>query len=160
MEVIKLVGELEDIDVLFLDFIDGIDYGDSTKFTPKKFHLEKAFEFCHSLKNWGEKPLMIHCYAGQSRSTALALLVLAKEYPHEKIEDIIKNRITVSNNKKIIIPNMSMCDHGSKMLNRQDIKDCADKYFEESMEYGDKKLKGFVDGLNKGLKDGTVKIIG
>ena len=54
---------------------------------PQKKHVEKALEFAEEI---GDGSLIIHCVAGISRSSAIALAVIAKSLGIGKEEEAIK----------------------------------------------------------------------
>ena len=47
---------------------------------PEPFHVERVIQFIETWK--GERPLLVHCWAGISRSTATAFIALCMRNPH------------------------------------------------------------------------------
>ena len=84
---------------------------------PDESHIEQILSFGRQVAAIGHGAhLLIHCYAGQSRSTAAAALCLAQEYPirtgYEVLGEVVRQNPRTW-------PNLLMLELGDKALGRQ-----------------------------------------
>ena len=84
---------------------------------PDESHIEQILLFGRQVAAIGHGThLLIHCYAGQSRSTAAAALCLAQEYPirtgYEVLGEVVRQNPRTW-------PNLLMLELGDKALGRQ-----------------------------------------
>jgi predicted protein tyrosine phosphatase len=81
---------------------------------PNDFHVEKLLAF---VRRWDQTaPLLIHCFAGVSRSTAAALIAACAVLPHRDEAEIA---LAVRKNSPTATPNPRLVALADKMLGRK-----------------------------------------
>ena len=81
---------------------------------PNESHVERLLSF---VRRWDQTaPLLIHCFAGVSRSTAAAFIAACAVLPHRDEAEIAW---TVRNNSPTATPNARLIAIADKMLERK-----------------------------------------
>jgi predicted protein tyrosine phosphatase len=81
---------------------------------PSMAHVGELLEFVHA---WDRAtPLLIHCFAGLSRSTAAAFITMCAMNPHVP-EDLIARALRQSSDTAV--PNRLFVSHADRMLRRE-----------------------------------------
>ena len=97
----QLVLRFDDISVPMEDFIE-----------PQEAHIERALAFSDTI---GEGSLLIHCHAGISRSSAIALAIIAKRLGPGKEKEAVKALEKINPHAR---PNKSMVWFTDEILHR------------------------------------------
>ena len=97
----QLVLRFDDISVPMDDFIE-----------PQEAHIERALAFADTI---GEGSLLIHCHAGISRSSAIALAIIAKRLGPGKEKEAVKVLEKINPHAR---PNKSMVWFTDEILDR------------------------------------------
>ena len=97
----QLVLRFDDISVPMDDFIE-----------PQEDHIERALAFADTI---GEGSLLIHCHAGISRSSAIALAIIAKRLGPGKEKEAVKVLEKINPHAR---PNKSMVWFTDEILDR------------------------------------------
>ena len=79
---------------------------------PKEIHIERALSFADMI---GEASVLIHCHAGISRSSAIALAIIAKRLGPGKEKEAVKALEQINPNAR---PNKSMVWFTDEILDR------------------------------------------
>lgn len=102
--------------VLDLAFHDSETDQDSLDVLPEGWHLERIARFLEKLPiSTPDFPLHVHCYAGVSRSTAVASFVLGWLDPRLSDAQIVSQVLTA---RPQAVPNRLILMHADELLNR------------------------------------------
>jgi predicted protein tyrosine phosphatase len=101
--------------VLDLAFHDSETDEDSLDILPEGWHLERVARFLDRLPTTPDFPLHVHCYAGVSRSTAVASFVLGWLNPKLSDAQIVSQVLTA---RPQAVPNRLILMHADELLNR------------------------------------------
>ena len=93
---------------------------------PKESHIREALAFAKKLDS--TEGLLIHCYQGISRSTALAFAVLCQSCPRVSEQDVLARVIEL---RPEALPNRLVVKHADKLLGRKGRMAAALKRFYE-----------------------------
>lgn len=94
-----------------ISFLDTKDV--SKEHAPRKYHVKKIVSFLRKIEE-GSK-VLIHCYAGVSRSSATAYILLNLLYGPGKEKEILKHIKKIRPQAK---PNLLMIKYADRILNR------------------------------------------
>jgi predicted protein tyrosine phosphatase len=85
---------------------------------PGADHMQEVIAFGERWwrESGGQKPLLVHCHAGISRSTASALAIACALMPGAREADLARNVRTLSPSAQ---PNRLMIAHADELLNRE-----------------------------------------
>lgn len=79
-----------DVMPLRFDDVEDLDPGEPGCVLPRRDDFQKVFDFAD--ERWSE-PILIHCWLGQSRSTAMALAFLARGLHWDGVEDFAETGV-------------------------------------------------------------------
>jgi len=101
-----------------LDFDDTErEGGDVDVVAPTESHIKHIIEFGQNFHHWkSDAKLLIHCFAGRSRSTAAAFIILCDRLGAGREVDAMTELLTAC--EKAPLPNMLMVRHADKLLDR------------------------------------------
>jgi predicted protein tyrosine phosphatase len=85
----------------------------STIRPPTKEHVSQGLAFARSLPS--EAKLLVHCYAGVSRSTAMAYAILCQTFPKRSEIDLLRR---LAPTRKLFIPNGLILIYADELLQR------------------------------------------
>ena len=110
------LGDLS-LPVLDLVFHDAEDDGDALDHLPQRWHLEQVARFLTGLPTQASDfSLHGHCYAGVSRSTAVASFVLASLTLRLNDAQIVRQVLAV---RPQAVPNQLLLKHADELLGRK-----------------------------------------
>ena len=103
--------------MLDLVFHDTEDDGDALDHLPERWHLEQVARFLAGLPTQNlEFSLHVHCYAGVSRSTAVASFVLASLTLRLNDAQIVRQVLAA---RPQAVPNQLLLKHADELLGRK-----------------------------------------
>ncbi|WP_424950290.1 hypothetical protein [Deinococcus sp.] len=103
--------------VLDLVFHDAENDGDALDHLPERWHLEQVARFLAGLPTQApDFSLHVYCYAGVSRSTAVASFVLASLAPRLTDAQIVRQVLAV---RPQAVPNQLLLTHADEQLGRR-----------------------------------------
>ncbi len=103
--------------VLDLVFHDTEDDGDALDHLPERWHLEQVARFLAGLPIQDpEFSLHVHCFAGVSRSTAVASFVLASLAPKLTDAQVVRQVLAA---RPQAVPNWLLLNHADELLGRK-----------------------------------------
>ena len=103
--------------MLDLVFHDTEDDGDVLDHLPERWHLEQVARFLAGLPtHTSEFSLHVHCYAGVSRSTAVASFVLASLTLRLNDAQIVRQVLAA---RPQAVPNQLLLKHADELLGRK-----------------------------------------
>jgi predicted protein tyrosine phosphatase len=121
--------------VSFDDLVDPLDYKlQRRERPPSEYDISTILEWAKQKIKENNNPFIVHCTAGVSRSSAVAILVSYLQNPETALKII--NPIIHSPNEKVL-------EIGEKLLNTQDIKEPTKKLIKQYDEQ-------FIEQLGKG----------
>ena len=105
------------VPILDLVFHDAENDGDALDHLPERWHLEQVARFLAQLSPQDpDFSLHVHCYAGVSRSPAVASFVLAFLTPKLTDAQIVRHVLAA---RPQAVPNRLLLDHADELLGRK-----------------------------------------